>query len=366
MNYKTRWPKTLLLSCLVAGCSLTGLAGGAAAETRQARSDLSLMGVYIEPDSQRTDKYGTAFRATYGKRLSESWWLEPTLFSGVIEAGRTGLTDYYQQGAGVDFSYRLPGERTFTPFGLIGAGVSRNDVANHSDSEFGGYGNLGLGVLTSAITDSGLRLRAEVRYVYDTFDDGLSDVHLAAGITLPIGTTRSQVVEKIRYIEKPVVIEKEKLVGMADSDSDGVVDGVDQCPNTLEGLQVNAVGCVETDREQSVVLSGVSFEFNSDRLTANAKDILAKTADALRGQPDLRVELAGHTDSVGSANYNQQLSQKRADAVRNHLIDSGIAPERLVANGYGESRPVRSNSSEEGRERNRRVEFNVIQDSEAE
>lgn len=354
MSSTTKWSDTLLILCLA------GLAGGAAAETRQARSDLSLMGAYIEPDNERTDEYGTAFRVTYGKRLSESFWLEPTFFSGVIEAGPNGLTDYYQQGAGIDLTYRLPGERAFTPFGLVGAGVSRNDVANHSESEFGGYGNLGIGVLTAPVTDSGLRLRAEVRYVYDSFDDGLSDVHLAAGITLPIGSTRREVVEKIRYIEKPVVVETERLIGMADSDSDGVVDGVDQCPNTLEGLDVNAVGCVRTDEAQSVVLSGVSFEFNSDRLTANARNILTKTADALKGQADLRVELAGHTDSVGSAEYNLELSRNRAEAVRNYLIDIGVSGDRLVARGYGEQKPIRSNATEEGRERNRRVEFNVI------
>ncbi|TNE77751.1 MAG: OmpA family protein, partial [Gammaproteobacteria bacterium] len=118
--------------------------------------------------------------------------------------------------------------------------------------------------------------------------------------------------------------------------------------------------CVETDKEQSVVLQGVTFEFNSDRLTANARDILVKAADALKGQEDLQVELAGHTDSVGGADYNQKLSQKRAESVRNYLVDLGVASDRLEANGYGESKPVRSNDTEEGRERNRRVEFNVI------
>jgi len=333
---------------------------GLAAETLEYRNDLSIMGSYIIADDDRTDEYGTAFRVSYGKQLGEYWWLEPTVSAGIFETGRTGLTDYYHQAAGIDMSYRLFRNRGFTPFALAGLGVSRNDVANHDESEIGGYGNLGAGFLTSPTTDFGLRFRAEVRYLYDSFDDGLSDVHLSAGITLPLGATQRQVVEKIQYIEKPVVVEKEKLVGMADSDEDGVVDGVDQCPNSLKGLQVNSVGCVETDKAQSVVLLGVSFEFNSARLTANAKDILVKTADALKGQPDLRVELAGHTDSVGAESYNLTLSQERADSVRNYLVDLGVAPERLEAKGYGEARPVRSNGTEEGRERNRRVEFNVI------
>ncbi len=334
---------------------LMGATTGLAAESLQYDSDLSLMGSYLVPDDDRTDEYGTAVRVSYGKRLGKHWWLEPTLFSGVFETGKDVTIDYYHQGAGVDFAYRFSSKPdSFTPFGLAGLGVSRNDVSNNSATELGGYGNLGVGFLTSPFAESGLRFRAEVRYLYDSFDDGFSDFHLSAGITLPIGATRREVIERVEYIEK------EKVIGLADSDKDGVVDGVDQCPNTLEGLQVNAVGCVETDKTQSVVLSGVTFEFNSNRLTANAKDILLKTADALKGQEDLRVELAGHTDSQGSAEYNQQLSQKRADAVRNHLIDLGIAPGRLVATGYGEDKPIQSNETPEGRERNRRVEFNVL------
>lgn len=346
-----------LVGQLSAGC-LVFAAAGLQADTIQHNSEFSLLGTYIVPDDERTDEYGTAVRATYGVRLDEYWWLEPTFFSGVIETGRTGVTDYYQQGLGVDLAYRLFGNSDITPFGLAGVGASRNDVANNTSNEIGGYANLGIGLLTGPVTDSGLRLRAEARYLYDTFDDGLSDFHLSLGVTVPIGATRRQIVEKVKYVEK--VVEKERVIEAADSDNDGVVDGVDQCPNTLEGLQVNAVGCVETDKEQSVVLQGVTFEFNSDRLTANARDILVKAADALKGQEDLQVELAGHTDSVGGADYNQKLSQKRAESVRNYLVDLGVASDRLEANGYGESKPVRSNDTEEGRERNRRVEFNVI------
>lgn len=336
------------------------LVAGVQAETIQHETEISLLGTYIIPDDERTEDYGAAVRATYGARLDKYWWLEPTFFAGVIETGQSGVTDYYQQGVGVDVAYRLFGNARFTPFALAGAGVSRNDVANNPASEIGGYGNLGLGLLSSPLSDSGLRIRAEVRYLYDTYDDGNSDIHLSAGITVPIGATRRQVVETVKYIEKPVVIEKERVVELPDSDEDGVVDGIDQCPNTLIGLEVDAVGCVRTDQVQSVVLLGVTFEFGSDRLTANARDILSSTADALKGQPDLTVELAGHTDDRGSTQYNLQLSRQRAESVRDYLIDLGISPERLVARGYGESVPIRGNDTEEGRERNRRVSFNVI------
>ncbi|MBD3655174.1 MULTISPECIES: OmpA family protein [Marinobacter] len=346
--------KTLYVA--VAGALLAGAGSSVLAESVQHTSEFTLMGVYIEPDEDRTDEYGTAVRALYGIRLDRHWWLEPQFYSGVIETGVAGGTDYYQQGLGVDLAYRFFADASFTPYALIGGGVSRNDVANNRSSEFGGFANAGLGVMTSPLTQSGIRLRGDARYLYDSFDDNFSDLHFSLGVTVPIGATRTQIVEKTTVIEKPIVVEQ----GFADSDNDGVVDGVDQCPNTLEGLEVDSVGCVKTDQKQTVVLRGVTFEFNSNRLTANAKDILVRAGDALKGQPDMKVELAGHTDSVGAEAYNQQLSQQRADAVRDYLIDLGVEPDQLTARGYGESQPIRSNDTDEGRERNRRVEFNVV------
>lgn len=318
--------------------------------------EISIMGVYIEPDSDRTDEYGSAVRLIYGIRLDKHWWVEPQGFTGIMETGESAAPDYYQQGVGADISYRFLDDQELTPYGLIGGGISRNDMANNSSSEFGGFGNVGLGIMTSPLSQSGLRIRGDVRYLYDSFDDGQSDVQFSLGLTLPIGATRKQIVEKTKVVEREVVVEKD----FADSDGDGVVDGVDQCPNTLEGLEVDSVGCVKTDQEQSVVLLGVTFEFNSDRLTANARDLLVRTADALKGQSGLQVELAGHTDSVGADEYNRELSQRRAESVRNYLIDLGVSQNQMTAKGYGESEPVRSNDTEEGRERNRRVEFNVL------
>lgn len=352
--------KGLQRSALVAALALVTSAPVLATDSVQHTSELSVMGVYIDPDSDRTDEYGSAVRIIYGIRLDRHWWVEPQFFAGILETGVDGGPDYYQQGLGADINYRLFGDAEFTPYLLAGGGISRNDVANNRSSEFGGYANAGLGLMTSPLTQSGLRLRADARYLYDSFDDNFSDLHFSLGVTVPIGATRRQIVEKVTVIERPVVVESERVVELADSDRDGVVDGVDQCPNTLEGLQVNAVGCVDTGEGQSVVLDGVTFEFNSNRLTANARDILRRAADALIGQRDLSVELAGHTDSSGDENYNLRLSQNRADAVRDYLIELGVNPDRLTAVGYGETQPIRRNNTEEGRERNRRVEFNVI------
>ena len=353
-NGKTNGAKCILLSCLPL------MAYTAGADTIPHDDEISVLMGYIEPDEDRSSEYGSYVRATYGIRLNEYWWIEPNFSFGIIETDDTHFTDSYQQTLGVDLTYRFFGNADFSPFAVIGAGASRNDVARNTANEFGGYGNLGLGLLSSELADSGLRLRAEARYLYDTFDDGRHDFHIAAGITVPIGGTRTKVVERIEYVEKPVIVEKEVVVGASDSDGDGVVDGADKCPNTVAGLKVDGSGCVKTDEAQNLVLKGVTFEVNSNRLTANAKDILATTAEGLKGQESLKVEIAGHTDSVGSSEYNQELSRKRAEVVRDYLLDLGVGSDQLTARGYGESSPLRSNETPAGRERNRRVEVNVV------
>lgn len=143
-----------------------------------------------------------------------------------------------------------------------------------------------------------------------------------------------------------------------DDDADGVIDDFDRCPDTLIGLEVDDFGCAI--KAQAVVLENVNFEFNSARLTANAKTVLAEVAEAMKGQSTMTVELAGHTDSIGSAAYNLRLSEQRAQAVRLHLISQGVNPGQMIARGYGESKPVADNKAEAGRELNRRVEFTVL------
>jgi outer membrane protein OmpA-like peptidoglycan-associated protein len=108
---------------------------------------------------------------------------------------------------------------------------------------------------------------------------------------------------------------------------------------------------------QKLVLEGVNFDF--DKATLRQEDVsdLDKNVEALKAWGDVNIEVAGHTDSMGSDAYNMKLSQRRAEAVRNFLISRGVAADRLTAKGYGESQPVADNATEEGRFKNRRVEL---------
>jgi len=143
-----------------------------------------------------------------------------------------------------------------------------------------------------------------------------------------------------------------------DNDNDGVLDGDDQCDGTPAGVEVDANGCpVVEEIRADLVLEGVKFKSGSTELTAESSVVLDKVAASLVAWPEVRVEVGGHTDSSGGAEMNRALSQQRAEAVRQHLIDRGVAPSHVSAVGYGEDAPIADNGTREGRAVNRRVEL---------
>jgi len=105
----------------------------------------------------------------------------------------------------------------------------------------------------------------------------------------------------------------------------------------------------------------INFETGSDRLTPSSYDILNNMANMLKEYPQMVVEIAGHTDNVGDDNLNLNLSQKRAESVKKYLTDKGASGKQINAKGYGESKPIAENETEEGRLKNRRVEFSVLE-----
>ncbi|MFO8046577.1 MAG: OmpA family protein [Halomonas sp.] len=120
---------------------------------------------------------------------------------------------------------------------------------------------------------------------------------------------------------------------------------------------------IEVDRRgDDIVLnmpSSVTFGFDSSELTNSARNALNDVAQILSQYTDTRVNIAGHTDSTGNADYNQRLSERRADAVGNYLAQSGVSRNRLYMSGYGQTQPVASNATEDGRAQNRRVEITL-------
>jgi outer membrane protein OmpA-like peptidoglycan-associated protein len=178
-----------------------------------------------------------------------------------------------------------------------------------------------------------------------------------------------------------------------DSDGDGVPDYLDKCPNTPAGVKVDAQGCpLDSDGDgvpdyldkcptvpaatadgcpppapaaapepppppKKLVLEGVNFDNDSAKLRLDADEILDKAAATLKEWGDVKVEVAGYTDSNNTDAYNLELSNRRANAVRDYLISKGVNASRLTAKGYGEANPIADNGTSEGRAKNRRVEL---------
>ncbi|MCI0516353.1 MAG: OmpA family protein [Woeseiaceae bacterium] len=143
-----------------------------------------------------------------------------------------------------------------------------------------------------------------------------------------------------------------------DTDRDGVLDRNDRCPGTPPGVQVDVNGC---EIKEEIQLPGVNFERNSERLQPGADAVLREAAETLKRNPTIRVEVAGHTDSVGDVDYNEGLSARRAATVRDYLISQGVSPARIASRGYGELQPIADNSSDEGKAANRRVVLRITE-----
>jgi len=136
-----------------------------------------------------------------------------------------------------------------------------------------------------------------------------------------------------------------------DSDHDGVPDYLDKCPGTPPGVKVDANGC----EIEAIVLKGVNFDFDSAKLTPASEKVLDEVVALLKLRTGAPATIGGHTDSKGKHAYNMKLSERRAEAVRAYLVAKGIAAGSLTATGYGETQPIASNATEEGRAQNRRV-----------
>jgi outer membrane protein OmpA-like peptidoglycan-associated protein len=116
----------------------------------------------------------------------------------------------------------------------------------------------------------------------------------------------------------------------------------------------------QTDRGFELTLNDVLFEFDKANLKPGAMRSLTNVAEFLREDPGQKVTIEGYTDSVGSDAYNRELSQQRADAVRDFLIQNGISANRITARGLGEEYPVASNDTQAGRQQNRRVQIIIV------
>lgn len=258
---------------------------------------------------------------------------------------------------GVGLTYRqFFGEGAFKPYFLVGGGANRHDRDGSEPGwDFMAQAGGGLSYQFSERT----RGRAEAFYRYDMdgeslpFNDNFGDWVVALGVQIALGEVEAPLPPPV---EPPPPPPPEPHCSELDGDGDGVNDCDDRCPNTARGTVVGPDGC---ELRVAIDLRGVEFDFDKSTLRPESRQTLDEATEVLRQYPDIRVEVAGHTDSIGSDEYNQGLSERRSKAVYDYLVGNGIDAGRLNSQGYGESRPIADNATREGRQRNRRVELVV-------
>ena len=153
-----------------------------------------------------------------------------------------------------------------------------------------------------------------------------------------------------------------------DTDKDGIIDEEDACPTEKgprnEDPTKNGCPVVHVTNSEIVILEQVQFDTNQATIKKVSDDLLDQVAAVLTSHDEItRVEVQGHTDSRGAAAHNKQLSQARAQAVVKALVKRGVAKERLTAKGYGQDVPIAENDTEDGRQKNRRVQFSILEKS---
>lgn len=230
-------------------------------------------------------------------------------------------------------------------YALIGAGVEIFS-AEHNGNDNGVFGNYGVGYKYTFEND--MALKFDLRHLISNGND--NNLLYTVGLAIPFGEKAQPVkgaAPEAAPAPTPVVVKD------SDSDGDGVVDRLDKCPNTEKNVLVDEVGC------PIAVNLKVLFDFDKATIKEAYTQKLNRFAEVLKTYPAVKTNLSAHTDSVGSDEYNMKLSQQRADAVKKALINLGISTERITSVGYGETRPVATNETAEGREQNRRVEATV-------
>jgi OOP family OmpA-OmpF porin len=150
-----------------------------------------------------------------------------------------------------------------------------------------------------------------------------------------------------------------------DSDGDGVPDHLDKCPDTPPGVPVDEEGCppqgIEAIDGEWVIRGRLLFDINKWKLKPGALPILGQAADYLKKNTQWNVEIQGHTDSTGQMEWNMTLSGRRAESVRDYLVEQGVDASRFTTKAFGPSEPMESNDTREGRAQNRRVDFRPIE-----
>lgn len=356
--------KKILTAALLGGLAV---AQAASAQEFDDRWYLTGSAGFNFQDSDRTTNDAPFVTLGLGKFVSPNWSIDGELNYQNPNFDDNQDLNWSQYGISFDLRRHFVQEgRGWNPYLLFGVGYQKteeefdafpnpNSPGERKDGEFAA--KVGVGLQTTF--DKRVAVRAEVAYRGDFDDQSIAapdeswfgDILASVGVVIPLGPPPAAPV-----VAAPVAPSCADL----DDDGDGVNNCDDKCPNSQPGQTIGPDGCPVP---VSIDLKGVNFDFDKSNLRPDAVAILSEATEILKRYPDLRVEVAGHTDLCGKDDYNQKLSERRATAVYNYLTQNGVDAGRLQGPiGYGESRPLEQTPQTMPAcksEKNRRTELNV-------
>jgi OOP family OmpA-OmpF porin len=303
------------------------------------------------------------------------------------DAGKGDIKAYLYR---LDGLYHFNATERFVPYVAAGVGGIYFDRSGGNDNDpLVNYG----GGLKYFITEA-IALRGDVRHVI-SFDSTYNNLLYTVGLSIFFGGTKEAAARAPldsdgdgvpdhldRCPDTPAGVAVDSSGCPLDSDGDGVPDYLDRCPDTPAGVAVDSSGCpldsdgdgvpdyldkcpgtpigARVDERGCWVLKDVRFDIGKATIRPESYAILNEVVDIMDKNPELKIEIQGHTDSTGSAELNRMLSQNRAASVLEYFASEGIDRTRLTCRGFGMDNPIASNATADGRAKNRRVELNPI------
>ncbi len=364
--------KKLLCAALLGGLSLAQAANAQVYDDRWYLTGAAGMNVQDNDRGTRNAPFGSL---GVGKFLNDNWSLDGELNYQNPNNDDNQDLNWSQYGISFDARRFFNAEgRNWSPYILMGLGYQRseeefdnfpNPNSPGEDKEGNVAAKVGVGI-QSALAGKRAAIRTELAYRADfndrdfssrpggdaalDSDDWFGDILASVGVVIPLGAPA---------VAPPPAPAAPSCADL-DDDGDGVNNCDDKCPDSQAGQTIGPDGCPVP---VSIDLKGVNFDFDKAVLRPDAISILGEAVQIFQRYPELRAEVAGHTDQCGSDAYNQKLSERRAKAVYDYLTTNGIDAARLTGpNGYGESRPLEDMGQAFPAcksEKNRRTELNV-------
>ncbi|MGH8445270.1 MAG: OmpA family protein [Solimonas sp.] len=371
------------LALLLAACAMPVLAEESEQELRPY---ISGGYSYTFEDSERNSDNGNGWYLGVGKAINQYWgWELSGNWDQFDKDGASNPNNWRQYGAKLDGLFFYSRDPKFSPYVGVGVGGMRSELKNTGSKSTDPFVDAGVGFFKYFGDHIGLRADARYRWLDANDIPGVKafgEPVVRVGLVAALGPKPVKAVAEIKDSDgdgvpddadlcpgTPKGVKVDAKGCPIDSDGDGVPDGIDQCPGTPPGVAVDEKGCPTTLGSGRFKITGsgadlrfedVHFEFDKTDLTDYAKEMLDDAANVINQvsekYPALKVDVSGHTDSIGTDGYNQGLSERRANIVKQYLQRKGVEPGRLNTYAYGESKPVATNDTAEGRAQNRRAE----------